>query len=103
MVTIGNHLKMTVTSALKARTREFYGGLLGLKPIPSPAENLDLYEFSGGFVLGLFFSDNRAAKVRRDRDCIRRSVALCGTLPPLLLPGTRRPGVPPRAAIKENE
>ncbi len=60
MVTIGNHLKMTVTSALKARTREFYGGLLGLKPIPSPAENLDLYEFSGGFVLGLFFSDNRA-------------------------------------------
>jgi hypothetical protein len=60
MVTIGNHLKMTVTSTLKARTREFYGGLLGLQSIPSPAENLDLYEFPGGFVLGLFFSDDRA-------------------------------------------
>lgn len=60
MVTIGNHLKMTVASALKATTREFYGGLLGLKSIPSPAENLDLYEFPGGFVLGVFFSDDRA-------------------------------------------
>jgi hypothetical protein len=60
MVTIGNHLKMTVSSALKTTTREFYGGLLGLKPIPSPAGNLDLYEFPGGFVLGLFFSDDRA-------------------------------------------
>jgi hypothetical protein len=56
MVTIGNHLKMTVASALRTKTREFYGGLLGLKSIPSPAENLDLYEFPDGFVLGLFFS-----------------------------------------------
>src|ERR1700724_3015587 len=60
MVTIGNHLKMTVTSALRTRTREFYGGMLGLKWIPSPAENLRLYEFPGGFVLGLFFSDDPA-------------------------------------------
>jgi hypothetical protein len=60
MVTIGNHLKMTVASAVKAGSREFYGGLLGLKSIPSPADNLDLYEFPGGFVLGLFFSDNLA-------------------------------------------
>jgi hypothetical protein len=60
MVTIGNHLKMTVASGLKAKTREFYGALLGLKSIPSPVENLDLYEFPGGFVLGLFFSDDRA-------------------------------------------
>jgi hypothetical protein len=60
MVTIGNHLKMTVTSALRTRTRELYGGMLGLKSIPSPAENLDLYEFPGGFVLGLFFSDDPA-------------------------------------------
>jgi hypothetical protein len=55
MVTIGNHLKMTVASGLKVRTREFYASLLGLKSIPSPAENLDLYEFPGGFVLGVFF------------------------------------------------
>jgi hypothetical protein len=60
MVTIGNHLKMTVASAFKTRSREFYGGLLGLKSIPSPADNLDLYEFPGGFVLGLFFSDDPA-------------------------------------------
>jgi hypothetical protein len=58
MVTIGNHLKMTVASALKSKTRDFYSGLLGLESIPSPAENLDLYEFSDGFVLGLFFSDD---------------------------------------------
>jgi hypothetical protein len=60
MVTIGNHLKMTVTVALRTRTREFYGGVIGLKSIASPAENLDLYEFPGGFVLGLFFSDDPA-------------------------------------------
>jgi hypothetical protein len=60
MVTIGNHLKMTVPVALKTRTREFYATLLGLKSLPSPAENLDLYEFPGGSVLGLFFSDDPA-------------------------------------------
>jgi hypothetical protein len=60
MVTIGNHLKMTVASTLKTKTREFYGRLLGLKSIPSPADNLDLYEFPGGFVLGVFFFDDRA-------------------------------------------
>jgi hypothetical protein len=70
MVTIGNHLKMTVSSALKAITREFYGGLLGLKSIPSPAENLDLYEFAGGFVLGLFFSDDRA-ELLTDQDYLK--------------------------------
>ncbi len=70
MITIGNHLKMTVPGALKARTREFYGGLLGLKSIPSPAENLDLYEFPGGFVLGLFFSDDRA-ELLSDQDYLK--------------------------------
>jgi hypothetical protein len=60
MVTIGNHIKMTVANALKMRTRDFYGGLLKLKTLPSPADNLDLYEFDGGFVLGVFFSDNPA-------------------------------------------
>ena len=60
MITIGNHLKMTVAGALKQRTRDFYGALLGLKSIPSPADDLDLYEFSDGFVLGVFFSDDPA-------------------------------------------
>jgi hypothetical protein len=70
MVTIGNHLKMTVPSGLRAKTREFYGGLLGLKSLPSPADDLDLYEFAGGFVLGLFFSDNQA-ELLTDEDYLK--------------------------------
>ena len=70
MVTIGNHMKMTVVSALRTRTREFYGTLLGLKSIPSPAENLDLYEFAGGFVLGVFFSDD-PGELLSERDYLK--------------------------------
>lgn len=57
MVTIGNHLKMNVPATLRERTREFYAGLLKCKSMPSPAAEMDLYEFDGGFVLGLFFGD----------------------------------------------
>jgi len=56
MVHIGNHLKMTLPDHLRPRAREFYGALLGCKPIPSPRPDLELYEFAGGFVLGLFFA-----------------------------------------------
>ena len=55
MVTIGNHLKMNIPVALRQRARDFYGGLLKCRPMPSPSSELDLYEFDGGFVLGLFF------------------------------------------------
>jgi hypothetical protein len=55
MVEIGNHLKMNVPRDLRARTRDFYGSLLGCKSMASPSPDLDLYEFDGGFVLGLFF------------------------------------------------
>ena len=48
---------MNVAAALRQRTRDFYGGLLKCKPIISPLPDLDLYEFDGGFVLGLFFGD----------------------------------------------
>ena len=58
MVTLGNHLKMVVSPALRTIIREFYGGLLGLPAIVSPREDLDLYEFAGGFVLGFFFTDS---------------------------------------------
>jgi hypothetical protein len=44
----------------RSRIRAFYGGLLGLRPIPSPRPDLDLYEFHGGFVLGFFFTDSPA-------------------------------------------
>ena len=57
MVQIGNHLKMNVAHGLRPRTREFYDGLLKCKPLASPRDDLDLYEFAGGFVLGLFFVD----------------------------------------------
>ena len=60
MVSVGNHLKVVVSSALRPRIRAFYGGLLGLRPIPSPRPDLDLYEFHGGFVLGFFFTDSPA-------------------------------------------
>jgi hypothetical protein len=55
MVHIGNHLKMTLPRLLRGRAREFYEGLLGCKILSSPRPDLDLYEFAGGFVLGLFF------------------------------------------------
>lgn len=57
MVRIGNHLKMNVAHDLRQTTRDFYGGLLGCKRLPSPNPDLELYEFDGGFVLGLFFVD----------------------------------------------
>ncbi len=57
MVQIGNHLKINVAHSLRQRARDFYTGLLGCKPLPSPSDNLDLYEFDGGFILGLFFVD----------------------------------------------
>jgi hypothetical protein len=57
MVQIGNHLKMNVPAALRQRTRDFYAGLLKCRPMASPSHELDLYEFDGGFVLGLFFGD----------------------------------------------
>ena len=60
MVQIGNHLKMNIPTALRQHTRDFYRGLLKCKPMDSPSADLDLYEFDGGFVLGLFFRDPSA-------------------------------------------
>ena len=57
MVQIGNHLKMNVAHNLRQRTRDFYVGLIECKPVESPRADLDLYEFDGGFILGLFFVD----------------------------------------------
>jgi hypothetical protein len=57
MVKIGNHLKMNVAHSLRQRTRDFYLGLLKCKPVASTRDDLDLYEFDGGFILGLFFVD----------------------------------------------
>ena len=47
-------MKFDVPRRLRQRTREFFGGLLGCKVLESPRPDLDLYEFAGGFVVGLF-------------------------------------------------
>lgn len=60
MVTIGNHMKMTLARELRPRTRAFYAKTLELKVLESLRDDLDLYEFAGGFVLGIFFTDTAA-------------------------------------------
>lgn len=66
MVHLGNHLKMNLPAHLRARAREFYAGLLECKVIESPLTHLDLYEFAGGEVLGLFFVDPADAPSEAD-------------------------------------
>jgi len=57
MITIGNHLKMHLPHSLREKARQFYVDILGCKKLTGqPYADLDLYEFRGGFVLGLFFS-----------------------------------------------
>lgn len=55
MTQIGNHLKIVAAQSLRDRCRMFYQGLLGCRLLESPFADLDLYEFEGGFVLGIFF------------------------------------------------
>jgi len=52
---IGNHFKMAVPLRLRGETRAFYREALGCRPLASERAELDLYEFAGGFVLGLLF------------------------------------------------
>ena len=57
-IAIGNHLKMHLPHHLRERALRFYTDLLGCRKLPDlPYPNVDLYEFQGGFVLGLFFYD----------------------------------------------
>ncbi len=58
-IIIGNHLKMHLPYRLRERASRFYTDILGCrKLVDLPYPNLDLYEFQGGFVLGLFFCDD---------------------------------------------
>jgi hypothetical protein len=61
MVNIGNHLKMTLPHRLRSQSKAFYAGLLGCIALESPRPDLDLYQFAGGFVLGLFFAEDAEA------------------------------------------
>lgn len=54
-IQVGNHSKLTLPFAERARVREFYSGVCGCRTLESPAPNLDLYEFDGGFVVGAYF------------------------------------------------
>ena len=69
MVHFGNHVKMTVAARLRARTRDFYAGLLECKVLESPMPDLDLYEFAEGVVVGLFFVDE--AEAPSEADCLK--------------------------------
>jgi len=53
-------MKMTLRHEMRPRTRAFYASTLELKTLESPRDDLDLYEFSDGFVLGIFFTDDAA-------------------------------------------
>jgi catechol 2,3-dioxygenase-like lactoylglutathione lyase family enzyme len=60
MAVFGNHLKMHLPHGLRDRAREFYAGVLGCKALEAqPYPDLDLYEFDGGAVVGLFFCDDK--------------------------------------------
>jgi len=69
MVHFGNHLKMNVPEPLRARSREFYAGLLECKVLESPRADLDLYEFGDGVVVGLFFVD--APEAPSEAECLK--------------------------------
>lgn len=58
MARIGNHMKLNVHAALREPTRTFYLDLLGALPLQSPREDLDIYEFEDGFVVGVFFCED---------------------------------------------
>jgi hypothetical protein len=57
MTIIGNHMKFNVHKDLRERVRSFYVDVLHSTPIASPAPDLDLFLFSDGFVLGVFFCE----------------------------------------------
>jgi catechol 2,3-dioxygenase-like lactoylglutathione lyase family enzyme len=55
-IIIGNHLKMHLPHHLRERASQFYTDILGCRKLADlPYPNVDLYEFQGGFILGLFF------------------------------------------------
>jgi hypothetical protein len=65
MIHIGNHMKMNVAAGLRAQAQTFYEDVLGCKVLESPMPDLDLFQFDGGFVLGIFFVDD-AETLRSD-------------------------------------
>jgi hypothetical protein len=67
MVIIGNHMKMDLPEALRDRARAFYVDVVECQTIPSPRPDLDLYQFAGGFVIGLFFGSPCLSESEHER------------------------------------
>jgi len=57
MTSIGNHMKFDVHKNLRDRVRSFYLDVLQCTTIPSPAPDLDLFQFPASFVLGVFYCE----------------------------------------------
>jgi len=57
MTSIGNHMKFDVHKNLRDRVRSFYLDVLQCTTIPSPAPDLDLFQFPDSFVLGVFYCE----------------------------------------------
>jgi hypothetical protein len=66
-VTVGNHMKQNAPATLRGRLADFYVGVLGCRLLAAPSADFDLYEFAGGFILGLFFGDESAVLSQQDQ------------------------------------
>ncbi len=58
MLQMGNHMKLTLPHSLREKARKFYAGICECATLDSPRPDLDLFQFRGGFVLGIFFADD---------------------------------------------
>lgn len=58
-VTLGNHLRILADKNIKEKVRDFYVNVLGCKLLPSPMPMMDIFEFEGGFILGIYFCDEK--------------------------------------------
>ena len=66
-VTVGNHMKQNAPAALRSRLADFYVGVLGCRVLAAPSPDFDLFEFAGGFVVGLFYGDESAVLSEQDQ------------------------------------
>src|SRR6266436_9887366 len=69
MTSIGNHMKFNVHKNLRERVRSFYVEVLQCTTIPGPAPDVELFLFSDGFVLGVFFCEQ--ADVLSETDLLK--------------------------------
>jgi hypothetical protein len=66
-VVVGNHMKVNAPTALRTRLYEFYVEVLGCHTVAAPSPQFDLFEFTGGFVVGLFYGDDSEVLSEQDQ------------------------------------